>query len=69
MKSWKAAGKTILYVGHDPAEFHPFCDRMLFLSPSGPARTLTDLPEDERLFRDFYIRCLSSASADEAPKI
>ena len=55
VKSWKAAGKTILYVGHDPAEFHPFCDRMLFLSPSGSARVLTDLPEDERIFRDLYI--------------
>lgn len=29
---WKEQGKTVLYVGHDPSEFHPFFDSVLFLT-------------------------------------
>ncbi|MBQ3956223.1 MAG: ABC transporter ATP-binding protein [Clostridia bacterium] len=63
--NWKAAGKTILYVGHDPAEFHPFCDRMLVLSPGGGVRLVSDLPADERAFHDLYLRCMSSSVPSE----
>ncbi len=29
--AWKAEGRTVLYVGHDPSEFHPFFDKLIFL--------------------------------------
>ena len=56
---WKRAGKTVLYVGHDPAEFYPFCDRLLFLCPGAPPEDVQPLPRDERAFRDLYVSLLN----------
>ena len=55
----KRAGKTVLYVGHDPAEVFPFCDRLLFLSPDSPAEEISPLPRDERAFRELYASLLN----------
>ena len=61
---WKGAGKTVLYVGHDPAEFYPFCDRLLFLHPGRAAEEAFPLPRDERAFRDLYGSLLNRPNCD-----
>ncbi len=33
VKKWKADGKAIVYVGHDPAEFYSFYDTLIFVAP------------------------------------
>ena len=40
---WKSEGKTVIYVGHDPAEFYPFYDSILFLSAPPRLYTRPDL--------------------------
>ena len=58
----KEEGKAILYVGHDPAEFRPFCDRLVFLGrKDGPViLEKKDLPAEEGAFRDLYIRMMNN---------
>ncbi len=65
---WKRAGKTVLYVGHDPAEFYPFCDRLLFLSPGATAEDVRPLPRDERAFRDLYVSLLNRSNRTNQPE-
>ena len=62
---WKAAGKAILYVGHDPAEFFPFCDRLLFLSPRGLTEPSAPLPRNENDFRDLYAVMMKQTEVTE----
>ena len=62
---WKAAGKAILYVGHDPAEFYPFCDRLLFLTRGGLRETPDGLPADEHTFRELYINMMNQTEVTE----
>ena len=62
---WKAAGKAILYVGHDPAEFFPFCDRLLFLSPRGLTEPSAPLPRNESDFRDLYAVMMKQTEVTE----
>ena len=62
IRNWKEAGLGVLYVGHDPAEFFPFCDRLLFLPPGGAAFETSPLPRDERAFRELYVSMLNQAN-------
>lgn len=62
---WKSAGKAVLYVGHDPAEFYPFCDRLLFLSPGGLAESPVPLPAEEGAFRDLYVTMMKKTEVAE----
>lgn len=65
IRDWKAAGKAILYVGHDPSEFFPFCDRLLFLGPGGVREAPAPLPRDESAFRDLYVRMMNLSEVTE----
>ena len=62
---WKAAGKAVLYVGHDPAEFFPFCDRLFFLSPGRLTEAPAPLPMDEAAFRDLYVTMMKQTEVAE----
>lgn len=55
--SWKAEGKTIVYVGHDPLEFYPFYDKLVLpgISRTVLTRGVNDAEADtEEKFVRFY---------------
>ena len=62
---WKREGRAILYVGHDPAEFFPFCDRLLLLGRRGKTAEVSDLPRAENEFRDLVVRMILSTEVTE----
>ena len=58
---WKAAGHTVLYVGHDPGEFYPFFDRILFFSETPFEKRRGELIPpggDEESFRRAFVQLL-----------
>ena len=52
---WKANGKTVLYIGHEPSEFASFCDRFLFLTRNGSVPVFREVPRDENALRELMI--------------
>ncbi len=55
--SWKEEGKAIVYVGHDPAEFYPFYDKLVLpgISRTVLTRGVDDAEADtEEKFVRFY---------------
>ncbi len=53
--SLKEQGRTVLYVGHDPAEFCAFCDRLVFFGDSPRVLERRELAEeDEYAFREAF---------------
>ena len=64
---WKSEGKTVVYVGHDPAEFYPFFDSILFLAPSPLMRTRAEIGQDAgdaEAFTALYKSILSKGKGD-----
>lgn len=64
---WKSEGKTVLYVGHDPAEFYPFYDSILFLTPSPLLRTRPEIDQEAgnaEAFAALYKTILSMSKGD-----
>ncbi|MBE6612581.1 MAG: ABC transporter ATP-binding protein [Ruminococcaceae bacterium] len=55
VKKWKSAGKTVVYVGHDPAEFREFFDTLLFLGrpPQSFSRDAA-FADDPSAFGEFF---------------
>ena len=57
VKRLKAEGRAVVYVGHDPAEFAPFYDRLLFfggeISEYTKAQLSGDTADDRRLNIEF----------------
>jgi len=54
VKTWKAEGRSVIYVGHDPAEFYGFFDKIVFLSGTPRVYTREELlntDADEARFR------------------
>lgn len=62
---WKANGKTVLYIGHEPSEFASFCDRFLFLTRDGCISPGRDLPRDEAAFREMIISMTQKTEVTE----
>lgn len=59
VREWKARGRTVLYAGHEPAEFYPFCDRLLFPGGEPVLRSRAELagdPPDPETFRTAFSR-------------
>ncbi len=57
IKSWKEAGKSVIYVGHDPAEFYGFFDTVIFLDKDPRTFTREEIAKqvgDEASFVGFY---------------
>lgn len=55
--SWKREGRTVLYVGHDPSEFYPFFDKLIFLSDKPVTYDRQTLScESEAAFADDFKR-------------
>ena len=57
IEKWKSERRTVVYVGHDPAEFFPVFDKIVFLDASPVVFARRDLPEisgDEVMFRQFF---------------
>ncbi len=52
--AWRERGKTVLYVGHDPAEFYDFCDRLVFLREEPTVFERHRMPDDKNLFREEF---------------
>lgn len=60
---WKTQGKTVIYVGHDPAEFYSFFDTVVFLSKPPISYTRSELGEDsacEDRFTRFFKHTLKN---------
>ena len=54
---WKGEGRSIIYAGHDPSEFFPVFDKIIFLDTPPAVYTRGDLSElagDEIMFRQFF---------------
>lgn len=59
----KAAGCTILYVGHEPLEVADICDKLLFLGDEVKMITkeeLAGIPEDKMVFCKNYMELMKS---------
>ena len=55
--SWKREGRTVLYVGHDPSEFYPFFDKLIFLGDNPVTYDRQTLScESEAAFADDFKR-------------
>ena len=52
--AWRGQGKTVLYVGHDPAEFYDFCDRLVFLADKPLVTERNAMPEEKNAFREEF---------------
>ena len=64
---WKKEGKAVLYVGHDPAEFYPFYDSILFLDAHPAVHTRSELDEHAgtaEAFTALYKTILSHNKGD-----
>ena len=60
---WKARGKSVIYAGHEPMEFAPFYDRILFLGDAPRCLSRTDLSgetADRELFYQNFSHSLKS---------
>ena len=54
---WKKGGRSVIYVGHDPTEFYPIYDKIVFLDriPEVYDRgEVSDIAADETAFRQFF---------------
>lgn len=63
VKKWKSEGKSVVYVSHDPLEFLPFFDNLIFLggSPKYYARKqLADELSTIENFTEFYKRAVKN---------
>ena len=61
ISEWKHNGKSVVYVGHDPAEFFDFFDNIVFLAHPPIKYTRAELGEkgaNERDFVKFFKDCL-----------
>lgn len=63
VEKWKREGRTVVYVGHDPAEFYRFFDTLVFFD--NPVRTIhrKDIPEASEVeikFTEFFKHELSN---------
>lgn len=59
----KEEGRTILYTGHEPMEFFPFCDKLLFLGGQPALHTreeLTGSPADPTRFCQTFSQLFQS---------
>ena len=59
----KAAGCTILYVGHEPLEVAEICDKLLFLGDEVKMITkeeLAGMPEDKMVFCENYMELMKT---------
>lgn len=64
---WKKEGKAVIYVGHDPAEFYPFYDSILFLDAHPAVHTRSELDEHAgtaEAFTALYKTILSHNKGD-----
>ncbi len=62
VQQWKKALKTVVYVGHNPAEFEPFYDRILFLSNTPLLVSREEIAG--QAFRDFYLARLKESKEE-----
>ncbi len=57
VEKWKSEGKTVIYVGHDPAEFYSFFDTLVYVAPTPlicKKETLQDTNKGLEEFTKFY---------------
>lgn len=57
VEKWKSEGKTVIYVGHDPAEFYSFFDTLVYVAPTPlicKKETLQDPGKSLEEFTKFY---------------
>ncbi len=57
VEKWKREGKTVIYVGHDPAEFYSFFNTLVFIAPTPlicKKEALQDTNKGLEEFTKFY---------------
>ena len=58
IEDWKASKKSVIYVGHDPAEFYSFYDKIIFIDEVPKSYTRNELEgqgiSTEAQFISFY---------------
>ena len=62
-------GRTVIYTGHEPMEFFPFCDQLLFLGkhPTLYSReALAGRPADPTRFCDRYIQLFQTHTTERS---
>ena len=65
VKAWKAEGRTVVYVGHDPREFYEIFDRIVFLDDEPVVYDRDDIAEhleNETHFEALYKKAISKIS-------
>lgn len=65
----KQAGRTVIYTGHEPMEFFPFCDQLLFLGkhPTLYSReALAGRPADPTRFCDRYVQLFQTHTTERS---
>jgi len=61
-EAWKAEGRTVVYVGHDPREFYEIFDRIVFLDDEPVVYDRDDIAEhleNETHFEALYKKAIS----------
>ena len=54
VEKWKCEGRSVVYVCHDPTEFFPLWDRIVFFDSPAEIYVRGELPEDEGAFVSFF---------------